>query len=104
MGAAAGVVVEVAEACITELLVERQCLEGEGLEIDANAVAREGDLFGAEHECPSEACATGFCRDDEGRDVKPFVGYLAEKASCDSPFNVDKLEDHGVVARGWADV
>ena len=104
MGAAARVVVEVAEARITELLVERQCLEGKGIEIDANTVAGEGDLFSAEDESPSEACATGFYRDNKGRDVKPFVGYLAEKPSCDFPFRVDKLECDGVVARRWADV
>lgn len=104
MSAAAGVVIEMAEACITEFLVERQCLEGQGLEINTNAVAPAGDLFGMEHESPSEACATDFCGDDEGRDVKPFVGYLAEEAPCDFPFRVDKLEGDGVVARGWADV
>jgi hypothetical protein len=69
----AGVVLELSEDGVAELLVEIRSLKGEGIEEDADASAGESDLLGLAEESGAEALAAELGWDEEEIDKEPVV-------------------------------
>jgi len=76
-----GIVVQLAENLVTELLVERNRLEIEGTQMRVDTTASMRLVLSCAHESPTEAASSESVRNPEMFDEQPVPPRVAEESA-----------------------
>jgi hypothetical protein len=80
-GMANGIIVQLAEDAVTELLVERKCLKIESIQMRVETTATTRLVLGYAHESPTEAASPESVCNPELFDEQPVPPRVAEEAA-----------------------